>query len=131
VRLVSRADDADVSFDEELEVAKQLAGTEPLASRRDLERLLRTSDPELADALIQPVEYSYTVASLDQLVTSCGLELTLPCYNVPRDPLMRSSTPRMVTARWAMCCAHSASIRRIARRSPISGCTRRLRSARI
>jgi SAM-dependent methyltransferase len=80
VRLVSRANGAEPSFDEELEIARQLGSTEPLASRPEVARLLRSRDPEVADSLIQPVEYSYTVGSLDDLVTSCGLELTLPCY---------------------------------------------------
>ncbi|MBV8845190.1 MAG: hypothetical protein JO307_20480 [Bryobacterales bacterium] len=40
-----------------------------------------THDSKFADALIQPVELSYTVESLNALVTECGLELVLPCYD--------------------------------------------------
>ncbi|HEU0080075.1 MAG TPA: class I SAM-dependent methyltransferase, partial [Longimicrobiaceae bacterium] len=43
-----------------------------LAEQRD------TQETELADALIQPVEHSYTVESLDRMVGSTGLELLTP-----------------------------------------------------
>ena len=35
----------------------------------------------IADSLLQPVEFSYTVESLAALARSCGLELLLPCVN--------------------------------------------------
>ncbi len=35
----------------------------------------------LADTLMQPVEYSYTVESLEDLANTCGLELVAPCLN--------------------------------------------------
>lgn len=35
-------------------------------------------DGRLADALLQPIEYTYTVASLEDLAASCGLELVAP-----------------------------------------------------
>jgi hypothetical protein len=38
-------------------------------------------DAALADRLIQPVEYSYTVESLDAMASHCGLEIVLPCTN--------------------------------------------------
>ncbi|MET0398502.1 MAG: class I SAM-dependent methyltransferase [Longimicrobiaceae bacterium] len=43
-----------------------------LAQQRD------TPETELADALIQPVEHSYTVESLDRMADSAGLELLAP-----------------------------------------------------
>lgn len=35
----------------------------------------------MADNLLQPVEYSFTVESLQDLIDSCGLELLVPCIN--------------------------------------------------
>lgn len=36
----------------------------------------------VADALIQPVEYSYTVESLEALALSCGMTILAPCTNI-------------------------------------------------
>ena len=38
-------------------------------------------ESQIADALLQPVEYSYTVESLESLSSSCGLEFVAPCIN--------------------------------------------------
>ena len=38
-------------------------------------------DAELADTLIQPVEHSYTVESLDRMARGAGLEILGPCPN--------------------------------------------------
>jgi hypothetical protein len=38
-------------------------------------------DSMIADELLQPVLYSYTVESLADMAESCGLELMLPCLN--------------------------------------------------
>lgn len=38
-------------------------------------------EPMLADTLLQPVEHSYTVETLGQMATFCGLELVCPCIN--------------------------------------------------
>lgn len=54
------------SFDVECEMKRFLSEFEGLP------------DAHFADALLQPVEYSYTVASLDQLLRRCGLELWAP-----------------------------------------------------
>jgi hypothetical protein len=35
----------------------------------------------IADELLQPVLYSYTVESLEDMAASCGLEMLLPCLN--------------------------------------------------
>ncbi len=45
------------------------------------QRLSFQSDEELADAPLQPVEHSYDVASLTDMLRECDLELLLPCYN--------------------------------------------------
>ncbi|HEU4655558.1 MAG TPA: class I SAM-dependent methyltransferase [Steroidobacteraceae bacterium] len=48
----------------------------------DFLRAMRDARPEeLADGLMQPIEHSYTIASLAQLAQSAGLELELPCLN--------------------------------------------------
>ncbi len=70
-------------FEAELEVARHLITNYPV---RNLVSSLFTdweSIPEaaLADRLIQPVEYSYTVESLDAMASRCGLEIVLPCIN--------------------------------------------------
>lgn len=39
------------------------------------------SEAEFADALLQPIEYTFTVESLDEAARSCGLELAAPCIN--------------------------------------------------
>jgi hypothetical protein len=46
-----------------------------LGSMRDI------PDAALADTLIQPVEHSYTVGSLDRMAGQAGLELLAPCPN--------------------------------------------------
>jgi SAM-dependent methyltransferase len=38
-------------------------------------------DAEMADSLLQPVEYSYTVETLGNLLESCGLEYMTYCVN--------------------------------------------------
>lgn len=44
-----------------------------------LETVQDLPEQDLADVLIQPVEYNYTVESLDELAGLCGMELVLPC----------------------------------------------------
>ncbi len=39
------------------------------------------SEAEFADSLLQPVEYSFTVESLESLSANCGLEMVAPCIN--------------------------------------------------
>lgn len=46
-----------------------------------LRQLQDSPEAELADALLQPVEHSYTVASLNELAAKCGLRLTTYCLN--------------------------------------------------
>jgi len=70
-------------FENELRVAKAIAQSLRAHGSMDqlLERKQRASESEFADALLQPVEHCYTVESLQELVTACGLELLLPCIN--------------------------------------------------
>jgi hypothetical protein len=46
-----------------------------------LESLLKVPESALADTLLQPVEYSYTIESFESLVASCNLEMLTPCLN--------------------------------------------------
>lgn len=74
---------ANGDFERELMITKKiLAGTR---FRNLFATLLETykgsKEAELADALLQPVEYSFTVDSFQELVDRCGLELLLPCIN--------------------------------------------------
>ncbi|HET8840251.1 MAG TPA: methyltransferase domain-containing protein, partial [Ktedonobacteraceae bacterium] len=70
-------------FESELTLAKKLvkemtrSGTASFPSMEE-------DSPEayLADRLIQPVEISYTIESLEELVQGCGLEMLLPCVNM-------------------------------------------------
>jgi len=49
---------------------------------RLLEECEALPDSAVADTLLQPVEFSYTVESLAEMAEGCGLELMLPCVNV-------------------------------------------------
>jgi SAM-dependent methyltransferase len=81
VRAVSRHAGRMGSYEEELEIARAFATSDQLVEADQQEWLRTASESEIADALIQPVEYSYTVESLHALAAECGLSMTLPCYN--------------------------------------------------
>jgi len=74
---------AGADFEHELRVAKAIAGALRSASSMDrlLESQQRVSEAQFADTLLQPVEHSYTVESLQELLAECGLELLAPCIN--------------------------------------------------
>lgn len=80
LRLITRHNSRCPTYDEELEVVKALAMSQPMASSGHLAAFRDANEPQLADALLQPVERSYTVESLNEMVAACGLELMLPCY---------------------------------------------------
>jgi SAM-dependent methyltransferase len=69
--------------DTEMQLASSLSDTFPTPCL--MERFLKGRHgwppAKLADALLQPVEYSYTVESLQRLVASCDLEIAAPCLN--------------------------------------------------
>src|SRR6185295_2613788 len=46
-----------------------------------LESYKECPEAKLADSLLQPVEYSFTLRSLESLIGSCNLELLAPCIN--------------------------------------------------
>lgn len=72
-----------MELDKELTITKKLINNFPIEnSMADfLSKYKDSPDAKLADALIQPVEYSYTIESLEALSTICNLELLLPCIN--------------------------------------------------
>ncbi len=71
------------NFDTEVDIAKKLINS---FSSLDIMSVFLSDYKDadiarMADALLQPVEYSYTVESLSKLVRDCDLELLLPCVN--------------------------------------------------
>ena len=68
----------------ELHLARKLIEHFPAENLVSIFLQTYRDEPEsaIADALIQPVEYSYTVESLEELASSCGLELMSPCINL-------------------------------------------------
>ena len=70
-------------FNLQLDLTKRLIDTYPAKNLMSdfLSAYKHSQGAELADAFIQPVEYSYTVESLNKLLNTCGLEYLLPCAN--------------------------------------------------
>jgi SAM-dependent methyltransferase len=70
-------------FESELRLArKTINGLKSQNSMAQfLGRYKETTEAELADALLQPVEHSFTVESLEALADGCGLETVAPCIN--------------------------------------------------
>ncbi|HXQ71801.1 MAG TPA: class I SAM-dependent methyltransferase [Pyrinomonadaceae bacterium] len=70
-------------FEAELKLARTLANNFPV--RNQMATLLADTryvgDSEFADMLIAPLEYSYTIESLEALAASCGLEILMPCIS--------------------------------------------------
>src|SRR5882672_2467789 len=71
-------------FENELSVTRRIiADTLPSRLLGSYLNRYDADSPEsmLADELLQPLLYSYTVESLQEMVASCNLELLLPCLN--------------------------------------------------
>jgi len=73
----------EANFEGELEVAREIIGGFNLPNRmvQFLESYKDCPEAKLADSLLQPVEYSFTLPSLESLIGSCNLELVAPCIN--------------------------------------------------
>lgn len=84
VRILLNEGDLSVDFESELPIALKLVNG-GFSTKSLMASFLREyrdgSEAKLADTLIQPVEHSYTVESLNELVTRCGLELMAPRIN--------------------------------------------------
>ncbi len=72
------------NYDTDLQVAKGLLNVVENDSwlRHLLSDVEHQHDAAIADALINPVEHSYTVHSLAQMADACGLRLAAPCLDV-------------------------------------------------
>jgi len=73
----------EANFESELEVAQEIIGSFNLPNRmvQFLESYKDCPEAKLADSLLQPVEYSFTMQSFESLIRSCNLELLAPCIN--------------------------------------------------
>jgi 2-polyprenyl-3-methyl-5-hydroxy-6-metoxy-1,4-benzoquinol methylase len=82
VRIMCRSSES-LNLDLELSTVKNILNDLPKHSLmvRTQGRLLKKSEEALADTLMQPVLYNYTVESLEQMADSCSLELLVPCLN--------------------------------------------------
>jgi SAM-dependent methyltransferase len=87
IRVVARGSQQPATLDDRLRLAKSMLEHTLVYDcvQNDIPHLKEPlsfhSDEELADALLQPVEHSYDVASLASMLRECDLELLLPCYN--------------------------------------------------
>jgi SAM-dependent methyltransferase len=74
---------AETNFEAEMQIAQRIiAGFKmPNNMAQFLENYKECPESRLADALLQPVEYSFTIPSLESLAASCNLELLAPCIN--------------------------------------------------
>ena len=71
-------------FESEMTLAQRMMENFPAQNMMSVMLHGHRGSPEaaLADSLLQPVEHSYTVESLDSMAASCGLEIVMPCINV-------------------------------------------------
>lgn len=74
---------SELNFESELEISRRIIHGHKLQNTmaQFLEFYQDSPESKLADALLQPVEYSYTVESLEALAVSCGLRFVAPCVN--------------------------------------------------
>jgi SAM-dependent methyltransferase len=72
---------AELNFERELAITRTLIGSFPVRNLMGgfLQQQRGIPDAGLADALLQPVEYSYTVESIAAMADACGLDVLLPC----------------------------------------------------
>jgi SAM-dependent methyltransferase len=71
------------NFESDFKLARTLANNFPV--RNQMAAMLadtrNVADAEFADLLINPLEHSYTIESLEGLAASCGLEILMPCIS--------------------------------------------------
>jgi SAM-dependent methyltransferase len=72
-----------VNFDSEIEITRRVIRSMKVqnAMSHSIDFFKDGPESQLADALLQPVEYSYTVESFETLTSGCGLEIVAPCTN--------------------------------------------------
>ena len=73
-----------LDFEAELALAKRIISNIPAKDllERAFIQYMDYAESDLADLLIQPVEHSYTVESLEEMAARCGLELIAPCISL-------------------------------------------------
>ncbi|MGB8509657.1 MAG: class I SAM-dependent methyltransferase [Pyrinomonadaceae bacterium] len=73
-------------FEAEMPIARKIIEDFPvknfISAMLDAYQYKDWPESQFADALLQPVDYSYTVESLSELAESCGLELLMPTVNL-------------------------------------------------
>jgi len=74
----------EIDFESEMYIAKAIIKRHKLRNimAQSLEQYRDCADSELADGLLQPVEYSFTVESLESLCAGSGLEMMASCVNL-------------------------------------------------
>ncbi len=84
VRIIGDGNASSVDLELELSITKALVAQFPIKNSIAAFLTKYEDCPEtmLADELFQPVLYSYTVQSLEELADSCNLELLAPCINL-------------------------------------------------
>lgn len=77
-------DDPEAGLDEQLDVTRDLMNKFPVENTMCYYLKQEKDQPReyLADSFLQPVEHSYTVESLAELLGTAGLEINLPCMYV-------------------------------------------------
>lgn len=82
VRIFSE-DKGTIDFESDLAIANKIIDQTPAKEmlEKGFIQYMEYSESDFADLLIQPVEHSYTVESLEALAECCGLELLLPCVS--------------------------------------------------
>jgi SAM-dependent methyltransferase len=75
--------DAPVSFETQFSMMRRLMDKFPLRNTMGgvFNDMRNKSEPELADCFLQPVEFSYTIESLGEMLKNAGLEYGLFCVN--------------------------------------------------
>ena len=85
VRIMSGYNGPD-DFEAEIPIARKIIADFPvknfISAMLDAYQYKDWPESQFADALLQPVDYSYTVESLAELADQCGLELLLPTVNL-------------------------------------------------
>jgi SAM-dependent methyltransferase len=84
IRILTRTSGGQPDFESGLALAKKLLANFPVENHMSewLAELTDRPEADLADLLIQPVEHSYTVASLSAMAEGCGLEMLQPCITL-------------------------------------------------
>jgi SAM-dependent methyltransferase len=73
-----------IDFELDLSIARKIASSLPLKEllEKGFIQYMDWSESDFADLLIQPVEHSFTVESLESMADDCGLEFLYPCISL-------------------------------------------------